>query len=91
MSAWVLEKTLASILSPIYRFWNPVVMRIWEPQAGAHKNIFFSKNHHFGYHQTYPQNLHLFGYLYFCIMWIILINITSKSGSPNKFPSHRSF
>ena len=61
MSAWVLEKTLASILSPIYRFWNPVVMRIWEPQAGAHKNIFFSKNHHFGYHQTYPQNLHLFG------------------------------
>ena len=41
--------------------WLPLYMRIWEPQAGAHKNIFFSKNHHFGYHQTYPQNLHLFG------------------------------
>jgi hypothetical protein len=36
------------------------LMRIWEPQARAHKNI-VSKNHHFGYHQTYLQNLHLFG------------------------------
>ena len=41
-------------------------MRIWEPQAGARKNI-FSKKHDFGYHQTDPQNLHLFGQLYFCI------------------------
>ena len=43
------------------------VMRIWEPQAGAHKNTFFSKNDHFGDHLKSSQSFHLLGQLFLCI------------------------
>ena len=57
-------------------------MRIWEPQTGAHKNIFFSKKYHFGYRQNH---LKIFACLdsCFCVfMWIFIEIFTKKSRLP---------
>ena len=41
-------------------------MTIWEPQAGTHKNIYFFKKHHFGYHRNH---LKVFGCLGSCFVY----------------------
>ena len=47
--------------------WICRFMRIWQPQTGAHKNIFFFKKISFWLSSKSSQNLRLLGQLFLCI------------------------
>ena len=71
-----------------YGFRSQNVQHLWE--FGSHRleltrTFFFQKITWLS--PNLSPNLHLFGQLCFCIMWIILINITSKSLTKQIFKS----